>query len=246
MFLSLLNNLQPLSSTTSVDPATLAPATAVVPMVSGGFLLISPSSVFAPFFPIFSFPVDMLETDVVVRRGSSRSASGVCGGGWLRFSAFLRVEWRHSPFSPVFWASEFPPEVRSWPCELLHGNCRGGGLHVWFKASDFRWAVYDHALVSFRQPPLLFHLGFRPSFSPACRFLGGFPPSMLVQRSLLELVHVLSISTSGLNGCVSDAPFRRGRLVSGLGLARRTQAKSHRNLSTIWSGAFSVSLFKVF
>ena len=175
-----------------------------------------------------------------------RSHFRVCGGGWLRFSAFLRVEWRHSPFSPVFWASEFPPEVRSWPCELLHGNCRGGGLHVWFKASDFRWAVYDHALVSFRQPPLLFHLGFRPSFSPACRFLGGFPPSMLVQRSLLELVHVLSISTSGLNGCVSDAPFRRGRLVSGLGLARRTQAKSHRNLSIIWSGAFSVSLFKVF
>lgn len=175
-----------------------------------------------------------------------RSHFRVCGGGWLRFSAFLRVEWRHSPFSPVFWASEFPPEVRSWPCELLHGNCRGGGLHVWFKASDFRWAVYDHALVSFRQPPLLFHLGFRPSFSPACRFLGGFPPSMLVQRSLLELVHVLSISTSGLNGCVSDAPFRRGRLVSGLGLARRTQAKSHRNLSIIWRGAFSVSLFKVF
>ncbi|KAF2554343.1 hypothetical protein F2Q68_00035694 [Brassica cretica] len=42
-------------------------------------------------------------------------------------------------------------------------------------------------------------------FSPACRLLGGSPPSMFVRRGLLELVLVLSISTRGLKWLVVES-----------------------------------------
>ncbi|KAL0657208.1 hypothetical protein Bca4012_077793 [Brassica carinata] len=42
-------------------------------------------------------------------------------------------------------------------------------------------------------------------FSPACRLLGGSPPSMFVRRGLLELVLVLSISTRRLKWFVVES-----------------------------------------